>query len=188
MPFANEKLIPSGTYTIINVKHGCSITCRKDQVLRSGFNGFNWKMTQLAEKKWIIQSHSGGLSVHLGPDPEEGDKISARESKGEPHQWVIKRCTAAQDSYMIYSPKQIGLFWSLPSAEDGTAVQLARDSGTNSSWWRFRRTETAGMADGEVGLFICIFPSHDPDNWLHSCRNLTPALSPLLVPRPTRPL
>jgi hypothetical protein len=179
-------------------------------------------VTQLAKKKWIIQSHSGGLSVHLGPDPEEGDKISSHESQlGEPHRWVIKRCTESQDSYMfvrssvfqscgsqfissrIYSPEQIGLFWSLPSAEDGIAVgllsiftslchgysseqaQLARDSGNNSSWWKFRKTETASMVGGEVCAIVFF---RDLDNRLYAIRNLIPGLSPLLVPRHTRPL
>jgi hypothetical protein len=41
MSFTNQKLIPSGTYMIINVKHGCSVTCRKDQVLQSSSNGYN---------------------------------------------------------------------------------------------------------------------------------------------------
>jgi hypothetical protein len=117
-------------------------------------------VTQLAKKKWVIRSHSGGLSADLYPDPEEDDKISAQESQGEPHQWVIKRCTGSQDSYMcvsssqfqsyeshfilsrIYSAEHIGLLWTLPSAEDGTAVGLTSPLTVTCSQMLFRTGST----------------------------------------------
>lgn len=145
MSFASEKFLQSGTYVIINSKHGLSIACHEEdgvgRLASSASNDFEWKIILLGQKKWTIQSASNGFSANIPPDPEEEDEINAKQGHDQPHRWVIKRRQATPDTYIIYSPTETGLFWSLQDSNQGTAPQLIRDSADESSWWKFSRVE-----------------------------------------------
>lgn len=145
MSFVSEKFLPSGTYIIINAKYDLSIACHVEDNVGSlvshANKDFGWKITLLAQKKWIIQSCSNGFSANMPPDAEEEDEINAKPGQDQPHQWVIKR-RQATDTYIIYSPTDTALLWGLSNA---TALQLVCDSTDESSWWKFSKVEEPVM-------------------------------------------
>ncbi|EDR12193.1 uncharacterized protein LACBIDRAFT_323284 [Laccaria bicolor S238N-H82] len=120
MSFVSEKFLPSGTYIIINAKYDLSIACHVEDNVGSlvshANKDFGWKITLLAQKKWIIQSCSNGFSANMPPDAEEEDEINAKPGQDQPHQWVIKR-RQATDTYIT----------------------------DESSWWKFSKVEEPVM-------------------------------------------
>jgi len=150
MSFAEDKFVPSGIYNIINVKHDTSVVRSQDddgRLTASGNDNFEWSVTLLADKKWIIQSRASGFSADLAAQPEAGDDIILQPGHHQPHSWVIKRQTraAALNSYIIYSASQPGLIWSQPYDEEGTPLELVHVRHDNKplSWWKFRLVKDA---------------------------------------------
>ncbi|KAH8834497.1 hypothetical protein DL96DRAFT_1580767 [Flagelloscypha sp. PMI_526] len=155
MSFATDLFLPSGTYDLINEANQQSVTCSDNQGhdygrLTASGAGSKWSITLLSEKKWIIQSSAENVSPALPPDPEEGDDLLLQPYQRQPHLWVIKRRKNSSNSYIIYSPKQPDLFWSIPGVSDGSQVTLSRGGNEMSSWWSFRKIEDESDLQQEI--------------------------------------
>ncbi|KDR86096.1 hypothetical protein GALMADRAFT_205284 [Galerina marginata CBS 339.88] len=150
MSFADDKFLPTGAYAIIHAEHNLSVSFseRDQSPSPSSAHDYGWSVSFLKNKKWTIQGPSD-ISIELGPDAEEGEDVIWAKNPPKPHQWVIKRHSNAEQSYIIYSPTQSGLFWSLPNADKGTIPQLSSDYDSVFSLWKFKKIEKPA-ADGDV--------------------------------------
>lgn len=154
MAFVEEKFVPSGIYHITNAGSNQSIICSDGaERLNASSNGdHEWSIVLLAGKKWNIRSHTSGYRPNIEPEPDEGDEIPLRPAQHKPHSWVLKRRATAPDTYLIYSPSQPGLFWSLSDVEEGASLTLGCDDKNPLSWWKFRKVECPRKPDEMVYL------------------------------------
>lgn len=74
------------------------------------------------------------------------------------------------DTYIIYSPTETGLFWSLKNANQETTPQLVRNNADDSCWWKFTKAEepedTSGMHSHPDPLTVTR-PTLHPSNVKH---------------------
>ena len=47
------------------------------------------------------------ISIELGPDAEEGEDVIWAKNSPKPHQWVIKRHSEGEQSYMLVLPRPL---------------------------------------------------------------------------------
>ncbi|KAF8803265.1 hypothetical protein BYT27DRAFT_7260300 [Phlegmacium glaucopus] len=162
MSLADDKFLPTGTYAIINAEYDHSIAfSEQDQCLSTaGADDYSvLYLKRLLERVLIVSSYSGqshssrtrnGLSKVLlmyQSISVEGEDVIWAKNPPKPHQWVIKRHSEAVQLYMIYSPSQSHLFWSLPNADQGTTPQLSSDFDKRSSLWKFKKIEQPAADD-----------------------------------------
>ncbi|KAI6107724.1 hypothetical protein EDD16DRAFT_1831494 [Pisolithus croceorrhizus] len=158
MSFVDDKFLPSGNYAIINVGHNRPISFNEEKECLSTSNAeYTWTISLLANKKWTIQGPSE-VFVDLSPDADDGDEVVSVKNPPKPHQWAIKRHSSNEQAYIIYSPSQPQLFWSLSHGGEGTALQLSTDHDSKLSLWKFKRIERQ-PADDETPDPIKQLPS-----------------------------
>ncbi|KAI6160606.1 hypothetical protein EDD17DRAFT_1600181 [Pisolithus thermaeus] len=148
MSFVDDKFLPSGNYAIINIGHNQPICFNEEnECLSTSNTEYAWTISLLANKKWTIQGPSE-VFVDLSPDAVDGDEVGAVKTPPKPHQWVIKRHSSDTQAYIIYSPSQPQLFWSLPHGNEGAIPQLSTDHDSKLSLWKFKRIERQTTDNG----------------------------------------
>ncbi|KAI6009768.1 hypothetical protein BKA83DRAFT_4415326 [Pisolithus microcarpus] len=158
MSFVDDKFLPSGNYAIINVGHNRPISFNEEnECLSTSSAEYAWTISLLANKKWTIQGPSE-VFVDLSPDADDGDEVASVKNPPKPHQWAIKRHSSDAQAYIIYSPSQPQLFWSLPHGSEGAILQLSTDHDSKPSLWKFKRMESQ-TADDETPDLIKRFPA-----------------------------
>ncbi|KAI6009765.1 hypothetical protein PISMIDRAFT_642834 [Pisolithus microcarpus 441] len=146
MSFVDDKFLPSGNYAIINVGHNRPISFNEENDASLFVKFYLYTVT-----KWTIQGPSE-VFVGLSPDADDGDEVASVRNPPKPHQRAIKRHSSDAQAYIIYSPSQPQLFWSLPHGSEGAIPQLSTDHDSKPSLWKFKRIESRAADDETVRI------------------------------------
>ncbi|PVF99471.1 hypothetical protein CPB86DRAFT_796488 [Serendipita vermifera] len=138
-PFADDKFIKSGTYTIENEKYGSILFGDSDErIVKGSHSEAGWNVTLFRDKQWTIQKSDGLFACSAYGEDDDDSEINLDQMD---QYWIISR--VGKQLYRIHPRGNDDLVWALLSSEDGYTAKLVSQSKRPDAGmtWKFKETE-----------------------------------------------
>ncbi|KAG9036861.1 hypothetical protein FRB95_007706 [Tulasnella sp. JGI-2019a] len=162
-----DAVVPTGTYSFHNVKHGKVIDAPGPEdplkpgpgASAAGKKSDKWVVALTKDKKVTIRNGETGRYATALDDYGATDNLF---TDNEFFEWVIQKVASPPDAYKIFSMKAQRLVWSLPTADGSVEFGRNPTANTPEMFWTIQKEEDI-PGFGSDGIFMGPLPTLIPD-------------------------